>query len=737
MQTVLVGGASYSIPSPGEAVAGNVWGTNLPQFFVALTQQLNTVPTLISTVAVSTTPVTVQPNQMYLVDSSVTAITLNLPQPVASRWFWMKDTGNNSATNHITLHRFAGEKIEGSASDYAFSFNGASVLVFTDDLGNWWLFGGTPPPLQPGQIIVGGNANSVLFEGPSQSLATTPNLTFDGTELKVATSHSNDQTPSILINNFNGGSSSNPGLATWGLVSSVSSDTSEDKFGVYGLAQGNNGNKYAVYGLASGGGKNWAGYFNGNVGILNGLCSSTLLTGAAVVSSLVTPALKLTTGASAGSVLTSDAAGNGTWQSSGSSDPLTISKGITANALTTTTLLVSSLAKVGTQPGVTTTSSAVPTYDLTFTTGAYFDQLTTHNLRIYSFKVVAGQKIFSSTYFQTPTFSDDNLQNAYYYITWSWAAVSGADGYRVFMRCTNNTGNGPNYNYDVYQDVFGTSFQDGNVPNPGDGNTTDPAWLSGGTVANSGVMLEVVGSVQVDGTSLSALGNFSVVGSVSRGGAIVDASAVNLGDASSQVNVTGSVVSGGSNNKVKNDSSFTLPTSGSLPPPPSSFGNVVAGGSGNTASGFECATVSGGLGNYAAGSFSTVPGGLQNVASGDYSVAMGTRAIAQHNNTFVFNDNSSNFTSVQTQEFAVSAANGFRLVSSGVEKARITTSGISTTALVAGTVLDRSHVNLSVNGITGTGAQTATITNSPTSGNPTTYLRMSINGVSYWIPAWA
>ena len=69
MQRVSVGGVVYNIPSPGEAVDGNVWGTNLPQFFTAIAQQIQTLPTLISTVSVSTTPVTISPNQMYLVSS--------------------------------------------------------------------------------------------------------------------------------------------------------------------------------------------------------------------------------------------------------------------------------------------------------------------------------------------------------------------------------------------------------------------------------------------------------------------------------------------------------------------------------------------------------------------------------------------------------------------------------------------------------------------------------------------
>lgn len=44
---------------------------------------------------------------------------------------------------------------------------------------------------------------------------------------------------------------------------------------------------------------------------------------------------------------------------------------------------------------------------------------------------------------------------------------------------------------------------------------------------------------------------------------------------------------------------------------------------------------------------------------------------------------------------------------------------------------------LDLNSTETTGAQTATFTNSPVSGNPTTYFQVKVNGVFYWVAAWA
>lgn len=63
---------------------------------------------------------------------------------------------------------------------------------------------------------------------------------------------------------------------------------------------------------------------------------------------------------------------------------------------------------------------------------------------------------------------------------------------------------------------------------------------------------------------------------------------------------------------------------------------VVAGGTNNTAGPY--ATVGGGGNNKAAAYFSTIPGGRFNKTYGDYSCAMGYRAIAKHDGSFVLAD---------------------------------------------------------------------------------------------------
>jgi hypothetical protein len=111
------------------------------------------------------------------------------------------------------------------------------------------------------------------------------------------------------------------------------------------------------------------------------------------------------------------------------------------------------------------------------------------------------------------------------------------------------------------------------------------------------------------------------------------------------------------------------------------YASVVAGGYNNTASGYEAAVtggvnnsatqttsvVSGGANNTASGSSSTVPGGFANLASGTYSFAAGYRAKANHNGAFVWADSTSaDFASLLTNEFAVRANGGVRLVTGGI-----------------------------------------------------------------------
>jgi hypothetical protein len=90
----------------------------------------------------------------------------------------------------------------------------------------------------------------------------------------------------------------------------------------------------------------------------------------------------------------------------------------------------------------------------------------------------------------------------------------------------------------------------------------------------------------------------------------------------------------------------------------------VAGGQLNIASG-EGATVGGGAANIAAGLGATVPGGAQNSAVANWSFAAGHRAIANHNGSFVWADDSAPFFfSTATNQFAIRASSGVMIQSS-------------------------------------------------------------------------
>jgi hypothetical protein len=87
---------------------------------------------------------------------------------------------------------------------------------------------------------------------------------------------------------------------------------------------------------------------------------------------------------------------------------------------------------------------------------------------------------------------------------------------------------------------------------------------------------------------------------------------------------------------------------------------TVGGGTANTASG-SAATVGGGYINIASGFRATVPGGEYNRAAGDYSFAAGKNAVAGHNGSFVWGDDSPDIYQVSStgpNQFIVRAAGG-------------------------------------------------------------------------------
>ena len=114
---------------------------------------------------------------------------------------------------------------------------------------------------------------------------------------------------------------------------------------------------------------------------------------------------------------------------------------------------------------------------------------------------------------------------------------------------------------------------------------------------------------------------------------------------------------------------------------------TVGGGQNNLAAGMY-STVVGGYGGWAGSSYATVAGGYHNYALAPSSFAAGHMATAQHDGSFVWADNSSSmsFSSVRSNEFAVQASGGVRLVTSGA--------GINVDGQITGTSLWGNGVGL-------------------------------------------
>jgi len=119
-------------------------------------------------------------------------------------------------------------------------------------------------------------------------------------------------------------------------------------------------------------------------------------------------------------------------------------------------------------------------------------------------------------------------------------------------------------------------------------------------------------------------------------------------------------VGGGSSNTAGGN---TATVGGGLRNNASNIANTVGGGADNTASG-NYATIGGGQVNRATGIQSTVPGGQFNTAAGSGSFAAGLRAKANHDGAFVWADSVFvDFASTAANEFNVRASGGTRIFS--------------------------------------------------------------------------
>jgi hypothetical protein len=139
---------------------------------------------------------------------------------------------------------------------------------------------------------------------------------------------------------------------------------------------------------------------------------------------------------------------------------------------------------------------------------------------------------------------------------------------------------------------------------------------------------------------------------------------------------TGATVAGGEQNQAIN---IDATVGGGTLNVASAIYASVAGGQSNTANNTGAA-IGGGLSNTASGQWASVPGGNANTASGDYSLAAGRQAKATHAGSLIFADSSAfNFNSAATNEFAVRAVGGTRIVSA-INGSGVPTAGVSLAA---------------------------------------------------------
>ena len=172
----------------------------------------------------------------------------------------------------------------------------------------------------------------------------------------------------------------------------------------------------------------------------------------------------------------------------------------------------------------------------------------------------------------------------------------------------------------------------------------------GGGLANSATGFK---STVAGGHGNLANNNFSFVG----------------GGADNKSQGDGSTVAGGRNNTASGE---LATVGGGEANSATGFKSTVAGGHGNLANNYfsfvgggannksqgDASTVAGGRNNDATGFASTVAGGAFNSAQGDHSFAAGRRAIAAHNNSFVFSDADWNFQTTAPQQFLIRAGGG-------------------------------------------------------------------------------
>lgn len=81
---------------------------------------------------------TVVATDLVLMVTTSSAVTINLPDPATRRVLWIKDISGLAETNHIILHRFGSESIEGVALDKTMRANSGGWMIASDGT-NWYI----------------------------------------------------------------------------------------------------------------------------------------------------------------------------------------------------------------------------------------------------------------------------------------------------------------------------------------------------------------------------------------------------------------------------------------------------------------------------------------------------------------------------------------------------------------------------------------------------------------------
>lgn len=131
-QSVVVNSVTYTIPDVGE----EDWGQNVTDYLVALSVIASASQAFMTTVNVTSSPVTMISGRTYLVDTS-SARTLTLPAAASNQFVIIKDKTGGAASFNITVARAGSESIDGVASNKTLARPYGSWLLACDGT-NWF-----------------------------------------------------------------------------------------------------------------------------------------------------------------------------------------------------------------------------------------------------------------------------------------------------------------------------------------------------------------------------------------------------------------------------------------------------------------------------------------------------------------------------------------------------------------------------------------------------------------------